>query len=206
MTRAGIWFAGAALALAVPLPAWAHCDALDGPVVQDARTALERADPAPALKWVPPAAEAEVRQALAQAVAVRALGADARALADRSFFETVVRLHRAGEGEPFTGLKPAGTTVDPAVLAADEALRCERLDALRRLIATTLEQGLAQRFERVLAARPHAAESVARGREYVAAYTEFVHYAERAQAAAAGGTDQGHAADTHAGHAEGSER
>jgi hypothetical protein len=27
-------------------------------------------------------------------------------LADTHFFETVVRLHRLGEGESFTGLKP----------------------------------------------------------------------------------------------------
>jgi hypothetical protein len=189
----------AAVVLAAPVPASAHCDALDGPVVLDARAALEKGDAAPALKWVPPAAEAEVRQAFAQAVAVRGLGHDAQALADRYFFETVVRLHRAGEGEAYTGLKPAGAPVDPAVRAADEALQCECMDALRRMIATKLEYGLAARLDRLLDARKRAGESVERGREYVAAYTEFVHYAERAHQAVAG-EPHGEARETRAGH------
>ena len=201
MRRAAFWMAGVtAVALAAPAPAWAHCDALEGPVVADARAALEKGDPSPALKWVPPAAEAEVREAFAQAVAVRGLGREARTLADRYFFQTVVRLHRAGEGEPYTGLRPAGAAVDPAVRAADEALECECSDALRRMIATTLEHGLATRLDRVLDARKHAGESVARGREYVAAYTEFVHYAERAHAAAAGGAAHDEAPGTRASH------
>jgi hypothetical protein len=198
---AAFWMACvAAVSLAAPAPARAHCDALDGPVVVDAREALEKGDPAPVLKWVPPAAESEVRDTFAQAVAVRRLGPDARALADRYFFDTVVRLHRAGEGEPYTGLKPAGGPADPAVRAADEAVQCECVDALRRLIATTLEHGLQARLDRVLDARKHAGENVARGREYVAAYTAFLHYAERAQAAAAGGADHGERRETRTGH------
>ena len=201
MTRAPLWAAAATtLVLAAPRSTFAHCDALDGPVVQDARTALEKGDAAPALKWVPAAAEVEVRQAFTQVMAVRGLGPQAQALADRYFFETVVRLHRAGEGEPYTGLKPAGGAVDPAVRGADEALQCECVDALRRLIATKLEHGLAVRLDRVLDARRRAAESVERGRAYVAAYTAFVHYAERAHAAAAGEPDHGEARETRAGH------
>ena len=44
--------------------------------------------------------------------------AEARELADRYFFETLVRIHRAGEGAPYTGLKPAGRDLGPAVPAA----------------------------------------------------------------------------------------
>ena len=65
--------------------------------------------------------EAEVRQVFADTLKVRSLGEEARKLADQYFFETLVRVHRAGEGEPFTGLKPQGTT-DPALVAADKAL------------------------------------------------------------------------------------
>ena len=199
MRTTAFWMAAvAAAALAAPTPARAHCDGLDGPVVGDARAALEKGDPSPALRWVPPGAEPEVREAFARTTAVRRLGPEARALADRYFFETVVRLHRAGEGEPYTGLKAAGSPVDPAVRAADEALQCECIDALRRMIATALEHGLATRLDRVLEARRHAGESVARGREYAAAYAEFVRYAERAHAAAAGGPAHGEAPETHA--------
>lgn len=207
MTRMGVLaVAAAALAVAVPAPVFAHCDALDGPVVQDARSALEAGNVGAVLKWIDAGVEAEVRQAFAQALAVRALGRAPQALADRYFFETVVRLHREGEGEAYTGLKPAGGAVDPAVRGADEALQCECVDALRRLIATKLEHGLAARLDRVLDARKRVAESVERGREYVAAYTAFVHYAERAHAAAAGAPDHGEARETRAGHPSRGER
>jgi len=35
-------------ACVVPDHAWAHCDSLEGPVVEDARLALEKGDPTPA--------------------------------------------------------------------------------------------------------------------------------------------------------------
>jgi hypothetical protein len=94
--------------LASPSRAIAHCDTLDGPVVSDARAALEARDVTPVLKWVEAGKEPEVREAFRHALAVRVLGPEARTLADRFFFETLVRVHREGEGEPYTGLKPAG--------------------------------------------------------------------------------------------------
>ena len=86
---------------------WAHCDSLDGPVVMDARTALEKGDVTPVLKWVKKEHELEIRNVFEQTMTVRAKGEDAKALADMYFFETIVRIHRAGEGEAYTGLKPA---------------------------------------------------------------------------------------------------
>jgi uncharacterized protein DUF6448 len=173
--------AGSVLVLAIAAPPWslAHCDTLDGPVVMDARIALQARQVDPVLKWVKPEAEAEVRAAFTQASAVRVLGPEAEALADRFFFETVVRLHRQGEGEAYTGLEPAGTPLDPAVAAADQALETGSPEALLRLISTDVDHGLRERFARAAAARRHAKESAALGRAYVAAYVEFVHYAER---------------------------
>ncbi len=159
--------------------AGAHCDSLDGPVVKDARAALDSGDVRIVLKWVPPAAEAEVRAAFDQTLAVRKPGGAARDLADRFFFETLVRVHRQGEGEPFTGLKPLGAPLDPAVAAADAALESGSVDALARDLAAAAEAGLRHRYARAVEARRLAPESVALGREYVAAYVEFVHYAER---------------------------
>src|SRR5512145_18046 len=99
----------------VPRAAIAHCDTLDGPVVKDARAALDSKDVTAVLKWVRQDKEAEIREAFQHALGVRALGSEARALADRFFFETLVRVHREGEGAPYTGLKPAGTAVDPGI-------------------------------------------------------------------------------------------
>jgi hypothetical protein len=171
---------GAGLVLALA-PAWAHahCDTLDGPVVKDARAALEAGDPSRVLRWVAAEKEAEIREAFAQARAVRALGPEAQALADRFFFETLVRVHRAGEGEPYTGLKPAGVEIEPAVAASDAALATGSADALARMVTAAADRGIRERFARAAEAKKHADETVARGREFVAAYVEFMHYAER---------------------------
>jgi len=177
--RVGVTLLLAAVLLLAPSRARAHCDTLDGPVVKDARAALETRDVMPVLKWVGEGKESEVRGAFQRALAVRILGPEARALADRFFFETLVRLHREGEGAPYTGLKPAGTAVSPAVAGADEALDRGDVDALARTITAAADQGLRARFARAAEAKPHAGESVEKGRAYVAAYVELAHYAER---------------------------
>jgi hypothetical protein len=189
--------AAAVLALA-PSPARAHCDTLDGPVVKDARAAFEARDVTPVLKWVRADKEPEIRAAFGQALAVRALGPEARALADQYFFETLVRVHREGEGAAYTGLKPSGTAVEPGIAAADAALESGSIDALVRQLGGEVERGLRQRHARAVEARRHGAESVERGREFVEAYVDLMHYAERLLAAAAGPAP--HAAAAGAGH------
>ena len=160
-----------------PGRASAHCDSLEGPVVQDARLALEKGDPAPVLKWVKKDAEDQVRQAFQQTMAVRAKGGDAQALADRYFFETVVRIHRAGEGEGFTGLKPAGS-VDPGIAAADKVLSSGSATELAQQMSAAVGEGIKKRLALVLERRKHAAASVEAGREYVEAYVDYIHYVE----------------------------
>lgn len=154
----------------------AHCDSMDGPVVRDARTALEKRDPAPVLKWVGPEKEAEILEAFAKTLAVRKLGKDAEQLADRWFFETLVRVHRAGEGEPFTGLKEAGH-VDPGIAAADAALESGSAARLARELAAAVETGVRKRFDLAFERKQHA-DSIGAGREYVAAYVDYVHFVE----------------------------
>jgi len=75
-----------------------HCDTLDGPVVTAAKRALETGKVNLILPWAPKAAEEEIKSAFGRAQQVRKLGKAAADLADYWFFETVVRLHRAGEG------------------------------------------------------------------------------------------------------------
>lgn len=86
----------------------AHCDAEDGPVAKAVQKALETGNVNLVLPYAPAAAEAELQATFAEARKVRALGPDARKLADRLFLETAIRLHRAGEGAAFTGVKPTG--------------------------------------------------------------------------------------------------
>ena len=166
-----------ALLLGLPIQAVAHCDTLDGPVVADARLALEQGEITPVLKWTRADDEPALREAFARSQAVRRLNPEARELADTYFFETLVRVHRAGEGAPYSGLKPAGT-VAPPIAKADRSLEKGNVDELARTIAGHAEAGVRERFQRALATRQHAQESVAAGRDYVAAYVSYVHYVE----------------------------
>lgn len=168
-----------------PLTLQAHCDGLDGPVVQAGRKALETGDIRPALAWVRAADEGEVKEAFSKALAVRKLNPAAKDLADRYFFETLVRVHRASENAPYTGLKPAGRDLGPAIPAADTAIVDGSVEPLVRLLSSGLETGLRERFERVLKARKNMSHDVEAGRAYVAAYVEFVHYVEAVHEASA---------------------
>lgn len=159
-------------------PALAHCDGLDGPVVEAARLALESGDVRHALVWVLDDGELEIRQAFDHAVRVRALSEESRELADRFFFETLVRVHREGEGEAYTGLKPAGRDLGPAIPAADLALTTGSVADLEELLVEQVRQGLRERFHAAEMARNFAPEDVEAGRTYVAAYVHFLHYAE----------------------------
>lgn len=174
--------AGALALVAVPLftarPAYAHCDTMDGPVVKAAQRALETKQLRPLLIWVPEQDEAEITHAFEHTLQVRALGGKARELADRFFFETVVRIHRAGEGEPYTGLKPAGTDLGHAVPAADRALASGSSDELRAVLVAALNERLDEYFAQVMARRDFAPNDVQAGREYVEAYVQFLHLAE----------------------------
>jgi hypothetical protein len=165
--------------------AQAHCDTLDGPVVNQARVALERGNVDLVLGWVRQADEPEIRRAFAEAAAVRRAGGVARDLADRSFFETLVRVHRAGEGAPYSGLKPAGQ-IEPAVAAADQALATRQLKPVAQMIERETERGLHQRFDAAVNSKPRDATDVAAARTHVAAYVQYVHYVEGLHRTAAG--------------------
>jgi hypothetical protein len=166
--------------------AFAHCDTLDGPVVQTARIALEKGDITPLLKWVQADDEKEIRAAFQKTLVVRTKGAEAKELADMYFFETLVRIHRAGEGAPYTGLNP-GAAVDPAVALADKALESGSVDKLVGVLSEAMSNGIRERFQHASETRKHADDSVAAGREYVKAYVIFTHYVEGSHAKIKGG-------------------
>lgn len=177
-----------AVAAVLPQPALGHCDALDGPVVSAARAAIEKKDLTPVLKWIGPDSEAEIRAAFARTLAVRGLSPEAKELADRSFFESVVRLHRAKEGAPYTGLKPAGTDPGPAVRAVDHALEEGTPDALARLVSERASAAVRRRFGQLLEARRRAEDNLEAGRRFTSSYADFTHWIEALYGAAEGGT------------------
>lgn len=180
---------GLAGALLLPSEAAAHCDSMDGPVVHAARKALETNTVEIALAWVLPSGEKEVRDAFDRTMRVREAGAEARDLADLWFFETLVRVHRTGEGEPYTGLKPAGSEVSVGIVQADHALEEGSIEGLASRLADRTSQGLHDRFDRVVHLSDHDATDVSAGRRYVRAYTEYMHFVEALHALLAGGND-----------------
>jgi hypothetical protein len=164
--------------------AFGHCDTLDGPVVQAARAALATGDIAHVLIWTQESDEREVTEAFRRTLEVRALGSSARELADYYFFETVVRLHRQGEEAPYTGLKPAGTGLGPAIEAADKGLATASSETVVELLTDAVENSVRRHFDDVSARKTFDHGDVARGRQYVMSYVEYVHYVERIYEAA----------------------
>jgi hypothetical protein len=177
----------AAVALSWGTAAQAHCDSVDGPVVNQARKALDTGNVNLVLGWVQKKDETEIRNAFQKAVAERKSGAPAKEVADHAFFEALVRVHRAGEGAPYTGLKPAGQ-IEPAVAAADKAIETGQLKPVAKMIVGNVEQGLHKQFDAVAKTKKYDPNDVEAARAYVGAYVEYVHYVERLnQAAEVGG-------------------
>lgn len=150
-----------------------HCDSMDGPVVTAAREALDRGDASIVLAYVPESGEEEVRQAFDAALRIRDGGPAVREVADLHFFETVVRVHRAGEGAPYTGLKPAGLDHGPVIPVAEEAIEGGSPEALVALLTGRVEDEVRGRFDRVMRLKSEAAGGLGANRAYVAAMLDL---------------------------------
>ena len=174
-----------------------HCDSLDGPVVRAAVQSLETRDVDVVLPYVPKTAEPEVVDVFDKVSRARRDNPGAREVADRFFYETVVRLHRAGEGAPFTGLKPAGLDVGPVIPAAEKAIESGSADDLTKLLCDIVRQEVGARFEQVMRLKVTAGHSVDDARKYVSAMLGFQVYAH--------GVYKSSKASQHDGHSHGAE-
>ncbi len=186
---------GFILLLFAPAKVFGHCDGMDGPVIKAAQAALHSSDVNLVLLWVKKDNEQLIRQAFAQALEVRKLGPSAKELADRYFFETLVRVHRAGEGAPYTGLKPAGRDLGPAITAADKAIEQGSANNVEKLLTDALSNGIHKHYHALLNAKNYDNNNTEEGREYVAQYVTWVHYINGIYQAAAlhhGGKDAAH--------------
>jgi len=157
---------------------FAHCDTMNGPVVTAAKKALETGNVNLVLIWVQKSDESRIKEAFQKTLAVRQLSPEARDLADMYFFETLVRIHRAGEGVAYTGLKPAKTQVDPGIEAADRSLEKGSVEELLKHLTEAVQKGIREQFARTMARKNFKKDDVQAGREYVRAYVWFIHYAE----------------------------
>jgi hypothetical protein len=173
-----------------------HCDSLDGPVVTAARRALDADDVDLVLPFVPEEAETEVRAVFDRVRPARGMGETAREVADQLFFETVVRVHRAGEGAPYTGLRPSGLDVGPVIPLAEKAVETGSAQEVAEFLAGVLHEELSHRLERVTALATTQDRSVPDARAYVEAVLGFEVYShhlfQAMRAAAHEGGGHGH--------------
>ena len=171
--------------------AQAHCDSVDGPVAKAVEKALETGNVNPVLAYAPASAETEIRASFEKSRKVRGLGTDARVLADQSFMETVIRLHRAGEGAGYTGLKAAGADYGPVIPAAEHAVETGDLTKLKTVLVEEIEHALRERIAHVRELQkaplePKTTAEIPHARERVSAELGFVTYAETIRQAALG--------------------
>lgn len=154
-----------------------HCDTRDGPVVKAAMRALETGNPAYLLIWVPEESEQELRGVFERVIDARRAGVSSRDVADDWLFETAVRLHRAVEGAPYTGLKPAGLDEGPVVPRAERAIETGDPSEVIRFLTDTVQEDLEERFHRVKETKDYPPDDIRAGREYIHAYIGFVVHA-----------------------------
>lgn len=155
-----------------------HCDTMDGPLIADARKALGQNNVNYVLKWVSAANESEIRDAFNLVMKVKGLSPESKELSEKYFFDTLVRIHRDGEGVPFTGVKPSGTPIDEKVLAADESIEVGNLSPLTGKVSKDIIPELTKRFDKVMSLKNFDVNNVVAGREYIEAYVQFFKFAE----------------------------
>ena len=165
---------------------------MDGPVVAAAKRALTAGDVEVVLPYVKADAEAEVRGAFERTIAAHDGNVAANDLADIYFFETVVRVHRAGESAPYTGLKPAGLGFGPVVPVAERAIESGSPDELVRVLTDKVRDEALERFGRAMALKPSASQNVGAARAYVEAMLGLEVWSHKLYACASAGPHDEH--------------
>ena len=156
----------------------AHCDSMEGPVVKASKKALESGNINYVLIWVRADDEKEIKVLFEKVLRVRQTGVEAKELADMYFYETVVRLHRMGEGEGYTGLKPVGYKPEKGIEVADIAIETNSIDKLLGGLDKKHHSKINNYFAGLQSKKNYGVNDVKAGREYVEAYVRFIHYVE----------------------------
>ena len=156
----------------------AHCDSMEGPVVKASIKALETGNINYVLIWVRSEDEKDINKMFDKVNKVRALGPEAKELADMYFFETVVRVHRMGEGVGYTGLKPAGFKPEEGIEAADIAIEKNSVESILSHLDEKYHSKVNELFNDLQSKKNYDLNDVKAGREYVESYVIFIHYIE----------------------------
>ena len=144
-----------------------HCDSLSGPVVKMAKKALETGNVNLILPYVPQESESEVIAAFKKVFPLHQQPNGVHEIADTFFFETVVRLHRAGEGAPYTGLKPEGLDEGPIIPIAEKAIETGSVEELKEALLQIIASEVEYRLAHLQYLKQFVGESVPDARAYV---------------------------------------
>lgn len=156
---------------------FAHCDSYDGPVIKDALKALDQNNVHLVLKWIEPQQEKEIIPLFHKTYSLKNQDKEVYAIVEKNFLETLVRLHRETEGEPFTGLKPVGS-MTTLIAMADNSIAKNNVEDVIKTVTNHLEQVLRERYATVAKLSKTKDNSVEQGREYVHAYVQYTHTLE----------------------------
>ncbi len=162
----------------IPTKVFAHCDSLNGPVANATQKALDTGNVNHVLVWVKKKDEDEIEDLFKKTIIVRKFSKEAKELADRFFLETVVRIHRAGEGAPYTGLKPVGYKVEHIVEETDNSIEKGNIDELLNALTEKVRIEIKKKWDELIEKKKHDIKNVEKGREYVEEYVVFVHFIE----------------------------
>ena len=176
---------------------FAHCDSYDGPVIKDALKALDQNNVQLVLKWIEPQQEKEIISLFDKTYSLKNGDQEVYSIVEKHFLENLVRLHRETEGEPYTGLKPAGS-MTPLVAMADNSIASNDVEEVIKTVTTHLEQVLRERYAKVAELSKTKDNSVEQGRHYVAAYVQYTHTLEALEQLLHGPIS--HGGGLHAGH------
>lgn len=184
LNKRSIFAASSALALGIgllfPINAEAHCDTPDGPVAAALEQALAEDNFSYIASWVLEEDEAELLEVyeLSTSVMETTDSEDTVHLAERYLLENLVRIHRAGEGAPYTGI--SNDPIAPEIAAADASIEEGTLAPLEAagLITDENRAHAEEVFEQVLATKEYDHDDVAAGRAFVENYVVFTHLFE----------------------------
>ncbi len=157
-----------------PQHAFAHCDSYDGPVIKDALKALEQNNPDLVMKWIDALHEKEITNLFNKTLKYRSGDQEIYSLLEKHFLETLVRIHREGEGEPYTGLKAAGST-EEIIQLTDTALEEKDFEGFLLKFDAKADSILREKYQKVAQLEKVKDQSAEQGRAYVAAYVDYTH-------------------------------
>jgi hypothetical protein len=151
-------------------------DITNGSVMDAAKMALDTGNVNYVLIWVPEASENKLKNLFAKTVCERRDRKDVQDIAFDWYFETVNRLHRAGEGTLYTCMNLAGLDERSVVPKVKRVIETGEAEEIIGFIPKTQEHDFRHRFRHVMEKKNYDVNNVVDGRAYVAAFTDFIVY------------------------------